>query len=270
VGWKLEPVLNEVAEGVWVRQSTWGRSNAIAIRGEDGILLVDPGIAGTDLEELADDLDRLRLRVVAGFSTHPHWDHLLWHDRFGQVPRYATARAAAATKESLERSRRLAAAQAPDAALELLGLVEALPQDAAQIPWQGPEALLVVHEAHAPGHAAVAIPDRGVLLAADMLSDIEIPLLDPRLPDQVTAYLTALDRLAGALTSEISTLVPGHGAVARGGEIGARVRMDRAYMEALHRGEEPADARLDPDATYDPAWLREMHEQNLRLAGVTP
>jgi hypothetical protein len=28
--------------------------------------------------------------VVAGFSAHPHWDHLLWHPRFGDVPRYAT------------------------------------------------------------------------------------------------------------------------------------------------------------------------------------
>jgi hypothetical protein len=28
--------------------------------------------------------------VVAGFSTHPHWDHLLWHPRLGDVPRYAT------------------------------------------------------------------------------------------------------------------------------------------------------------------------------------
>ncbi len=262
-------MLSEIADGVWVRQSTFGRSNAIAIRGEDGILLVDPGIDGRDLQELGDDLDRLGPRVVAGFSTHPHWDHLLWHSRFGQVPRYATARGAAAAKESLERSRRLAAEKAPGAPLELLGLVDALPEGAVEVPWPGPPTLLVEHEAHAPGHAAVVIPDRGVFLAADMLSDIEIPLLDPGLPEQVSAYLAALDRLAGALTSDISTLVPGHGALARGEEIAARVRMDRSYVEALRRGGDPADARLDPDATYDPDWLRDMHRQNLRLAGIS-
>jgi len=158
-------------------------------------------------------------------------------------------------------------ATAPGAPRELLGLVEALPEGAIEIPWQGPAALVVEHQAHAPGHAAVVMPDRGVFLAADMLSDIEIPLLDPRLPDQVSAYLAALDRLEGALTPEISTLVPGHGAVAHGEEIAARVRMDRAYVEALRRGEDPGDdARLDPNATYDPEWLRESHEQNLRLA----
>jgi len=66
-------MLNQVADGVWVRQSAWVWSNAIAVRGEGGLILVDPGIDGSDLNQLADDLDRLGLPVVAGFSTHPHW-----------------------------------------------------------------------------------------------------------------------------------------------------------------------------------------------------
>src|SRR6185436_15137589 len=84
-------MLNEVADGVWVRQSEWVWSNAVVVRGDEGLILVDPGIDGSDLTELADDLDGLGRPVVAGFSTHPHWDHLLWHPRFGDVPRYATA-----------------------------------------------------------------------------------------------------------------------------------------------------------------------------------
>jgi glyoxylase-like metal-dependent hydrolase (beta-lactamase superfamily II) len=83
-------MLNQVADGVWVRQSEWVWSNAIVVRGEGGLILVDPGIDGSDLNQLADDVDRLGIPVVAGFSTHPHWDHLLWHSRFGDVPRYAT------------------------------------------------------------------------------------------------------------------------------------------------------------------------------------
>lgn len=258
-------MLHEVADGVWVRQSAFCQSNAIAVRGEDGVLLVDPGVDGRDLNELADDLDRLRLPVVAGFSTHPHWDHLLWHGRFGEVPRYATARGAAAARESLERSRRLAGEQAPGAPLDLLGLVVGLPEDAVEVPWRGLAVRLVEHDAHAPGHAAVVIPDRAVVLAGDMLSDVEIPLLDADLPNQVAAYLTALDRLDAAVTG-ISTLVPGHGAVARGEEITGRVRVDRAYVEALRRGEDPADARLGPEATYGRDWLPGAHQQNLRLA----
>ena len=36
-----------VADGVWVRQSEWVWSNAVAVRGEDGLILVDPGIDGS-------------------------------------------------------------------------------------------------------------------------------------------------------------------------------------------------------------------------------
>jgi glyoxylase-like metal-dependent hydrolase (beta-lactamase superfamily II) len=64
-------VLHQVADGVWVRQSAWVWSNAIAVRGEGGLILVDPGIDGSDLNELVDDLGRLGIPVVAGFSTHP-------------------------------------------------------------------------------------------------------------------------------------------------------------------------------------------------------
>src|SRR4051812_25295077 len=56
-----------------------GWTNSIVVRGEDGLILIDPGIHGSELEQLADAVDRLGIPVVAGFSTHPHWDHLLWH-----------------------------------------------------------------------------------------------------------------------------------------------------------------------------------------------
>src|SRR5205823_8962859 len=93
-------MLKQVADGVWVRQSAWVWSNAIVVRGEGGLILVDPGIDGCELNQLADDLDRLGIPVVAGFSTHPDWDHLLWHARFGDVPRYATATGAHAAGEA--------------------------------------------------------------------------------------------------------------------------------------------------------------------------
>ena len=66
---------------------------------------------------------------------------------------------------------------------------------------------IVEHQAHAIGHAAVLLADRGVLLAGDMLSDVLIPLLDPRRPGQVGAYETALDRL-GEAARHVDVLVP--------------------------------------------------------------
>ncbi len=122
-------MLNQVADGVWVRQSEWVWSNAIVVRGEGGLILVDPGIDGSDLNRLADDVDRLGIPVVAGFSTHPHWDHLLWHPRFGDVPRYATPAGAHAASEARERAQRMAAESASGIPLELIGLLTPLPAD---------------------------------------------------------------------------------------------------------------------------------------------
>src|SRR5215510_13958454 len=247
-------MLNQVADGVWVRQSEWVWSNAIVVRGEGGLILVDPGIDGSDLNQLADDVDRLGIPVVAGFSTHPHWDHLLWHSRFGDVPRYATPGGAQAASEARERAQSMAAESASGIPLELVGLLTPLPADGGPVPGE-----IIEHQAHAIGHAAVLLADRGVLLAGDMLSDVLIPLFDPRRPDQVAAYETALDRL-GEAARHVDVLVPGHGAVARRPEVAARLAADHAYIDALRRGEEPVDARLDQD------WLSGIHQSNLEQA----
>jgi glyoxylase-like metal-dependent hydrolase (beta-lactamase superfamily II) len=251
-------VLNEVADGVWVRQSEWVWSNAIAVRAEGGLILVDPGIAGSDLQQLADDTDRLGLPVLAGFSTHPHWDHLLWHPRFGDVPRYATPAGAHAASQARERGQAMAAESASGIPLELLGLVTPLPTGGGPVPGE-----IIEHQGHAIGHAAVLLADRGVLLAGDMLSDVLIPLLDPRRPGQLGAYETALDRL-GEAARHADVLVPGHGAVAEGPEVAARFAADRAYIDGLRRGAESADARLGPDSDWLP-----IHRSNLAQAQGT-
>ncbi|WP_030179934.1 MBL fold metallo-hydrolase, partial [Streptomyces sp. NRRL S-813] len=101
--------LSQVADGVWVRQSEWVWANSVVVRGEDGLVLVDPGIHGSELNQLADDVARLGVPVVAGFCTHPHWDHLLWHSRFGDVPRYASPAAAHVAGQARERAQAMAA-----------------------------------------------------------------------------------------------------------------------------------------------------------------
>src|SRR3982751_6086129 len=88
-------MLKPVAEGVLIHESEFCQSNAVVVHGGGGVLLIDPGVRGDELTCLADDLSESGRTVVAGFSTHPHWDHLLWHTRLGAAPRYGTARCAA-------------------------------------------------------------------------------------------------------------------------------------------------------------------------------
>lgn len=244
--------LTEVADGVWVRQSEWVWTNSIVVRGEAGLILVDPGILGSEMAELADEVDSLGVPVLAGFSTHPHWDHLLWHERFRDVPRYATAAGVEVAKETREQQQEGAAEEGgPDIPLELIALVTPLPADGGPVPGE-----IIEHQAHSPGHAAILLEDRGVLLAGDMLSDVLIPLFDPRQDDQLGAYESALDQLE-AVIGKVDVMVPGHGSVARGPEISARLEADRAYVRALRDGEEPADARLEVD------WMSGPHQGNL-------
>jgi glyoxylase-like metal-dependent hydrolase (beta-lactamase superfamily II) len=246
-------MLREVGDGVWVRQSEWVWTNSIVVRGDEGLIVVDPGIHGAELEALADEVERLGIPVIAGFHTHPHFDHLLWHPRFGDVPRYATADCARLATEARERARQMAAEEAKDVPLDLVAVVTPLPADGGPLPGE-----LIEHRAHAVGHAALLLADRRVLLAGDMLSDVLVPLFDFRQEDQVGAYEAALDRLEEA-AGQVDVAVPGHGSVAEGAAIAARIAADRAYVEALRRGEEPDDARLEQD------WLREgPHQGNLK------
>lgn len=251
--------LNEVADGVWVRQSAWIWTNSIVVRGDDGLVVIDPGITGAELDRLADDVAALGIPVVAGFSTHPHWDHLLWHPRLGDVPRYATAENAALAAVARDRAAAMAAESAEGIPLELVARVTALPEDAAT-PVPGGE--LIQHNAHAVGHAAILLADRGVLLAGDMLSDVLIPLFDPRQEDQLAAYETALAQLED-IVDTVGVTVPGHGSVADGhAEVAARLAADKAYINALRAGTEPDDARLGPHAE----WLEGPHRSNIDRA----
>jgi glyoxylase-like metal-dependent hydrolase (beta-lactamase superfamily II) len=264
-------MLKQAAEGVLVHESGFCQSNAVVVQGRDGVLLVDPGVQGDELACLANDVHELGQPVVAGFSTHPHWDHLLWHARFGAAPRYSTARCAATAGARLSDAgakARLAELIPPDIfgqiPLDLLGLITGLPADAARIPWDGPEVRIIEHQAHAPGHAALLVEERGVLVAGDMLSDVLIPLLDLNgTADPVEDYLAALRLLEGA-AGDVDVLIPGHGSVGGADQVRARIKQDRAYMQVLREGGVPDDPRVGPSAMPGWDWVGGVHERQLQ------
>jgi len=261
-------VLRQVAEGVLIHQSDFCQSNAVVVQGRGGVLLIDPGVHGYEMAALADDLRELGQPVVTGFSTHPHWDHLLWHARLGAAPRYGTARCAATVRNLLSDARwkaRIAGWIPPDIAeqvpLDLLGLITGLPAETEQIPWDGPQVRIIEHQAHAPGHAALLIEERGVLVAGDMLSDVLIPLLDLNdTADPIEDYLAALRLLEGA-SGDVDVVVAGHGSIGGADQVHARIDQDRAYVHALCDAGVPGDRRAGPSATFGKDWLPGVHER---------
>ncbi len=229
-------------------------TTTVVVGSEGGCLLIDPGVSVAELAALAGELAERSLVPVAGWSTHPHWDHVLWSRELGDAPRYAAPAAVAIAEteragliDGVERS-------APGHDLDLFGRLVTL--DAQAIPWDGPVAQLIIHDAHAPGHGAVFLPDTGVLVAGDMCSDIEIPLLDTVAEDAFGDYRTGLARLAAV--AGVRQVVPGHGHVGDAAEFRRRVAADSGYLDALAVAQ-PFD---DPRITSD--WLRTAHEDHLR------
>ena len=251
----------QVSAHCWVSQSEFCRSNAVAVTGDEGVLLVDPGVTVTELGVLSQGLTARGLTPTLGFCTHPHWDHMLWSRELGDVPRWATPRAAEHAEAHLEEVRAEAARLAPGIEPRLIGRLTALPVAGTTLGWAGPRVEVVEHDGHAPGHAALFLPDDGVLIAGDMLSDVEVPLLDldSGAPDPLRDYESGLARLEAVHQRGCRVLVPGHGGVATGADVAARFLQDRAYLDALRRPEPVHDPRLDPDATYGPDWLIPEH-----------
>ena len=131
--------------------------------------------------------------------------------------------------------------------------------DASVIPWAGPEARLIVHDGHATGHGAVFLPDSGVLVAGDMCSDVEIPLLDTVAADPLGDYRTGMERLASV--PGVRLVVPGHGHVGDAGELRRGLALDAAYLDAVSEGRPRGDPRL---TAHSPQWMRDMHEEQVR------
>ena len=97
-------MLRQVAEGVLIHQCELLQNNSIVVQGRAGVLLIDPGIQGDEIACLANDLRELGQPVVAGFSTHPDWDHALWHAELGEAPRYDAGAAGGRTASARGRA----------------------------------------------------------------------------------------------------------------------------------------------------------------------
>jgi hydroxyacylglutathione hydrolase len=253
--------LTEIAPGVYVSSAElYTTTSTVIADGHGGCLVVDPAVTVTEVGELAAALEARGLRPVAGWSTHPHWDHVLWSARLGDVPRFGTQDAVAVAERERAGLIEGVTTSAPGHDLERFGRLTAM---AGEMPgWRGQAVQVLAHQAHAPGHGALLLPEVGVLIAGDMLSDIEIPLLDVDDQDPAGHYRAGLELLAGA--PGVRVIVPGHGHVGDRAELGRRARADLRYLDALERGA----AEAGRDERIGESWLRAEHDRQFaRLRG---
>jgi hydroxyacylglutathione hydrolase len=247
--------LAEVAPGILVATGQPYTTTSTVVTGHDGrCLVIDPAITVTDVRALAGELAARGMQAEAGWATHAHWDHVLWCAELGDAPRYALPAAAAVAAHDRAVLIEEADREVPGHDPEYLGRLLALEADV--IPWHGPAARVIAHDGHAAGHGAVFLAVTGTLVAGDMCSDIEIPLLGTG-PDAVGRYRDGLDRLASL---DVRVVVPGHGHAGDGGEFRRRLAADLRYLDDLEAGRPSRDSRIS-------GWLRTEHE---RQAGLPP
>ena len=248
-GW--EWVVDNGAVRIGVTTSRRELTTSTVIVAKRAALLVDPAWDPDELAWIAQDLAAAGISITAGFATHAHHDHLLWHPGLGGASRWASAavvRDAAANSAALVD--RLGTGWPSDLA-DLVGRLTAV--EGKQLPWSGTEVEMITHDAHSPGHTALWIPAARTLVAGDMLSDGELPLLEESNPCDYDDGLGTL----GPFVDRALVVVPGHGRPAIGAAAAAaRWRADRRYLSALIAGSESDDPRLALPG------MREAHEHN--------
>lgn len=273
----------DLSEGVWVRRSRAYEMNTTVLTEAGWALLIDPGVLPSELEDLAAFVKERapRFEQVAIVFTHPHWDHVIgrpWfpaattvaHAGFFDVLQLEEANIEKSAKEWIEGAGEgwPHPFRAFEPTLNTRGVV------GLQL---GPFSF-VTHElpGHDPNQIALHFPERGLFVAADTLSDIEIPWLDA----PAWVYRKGLEALTQVFEHEdIRVLVPGHGPLAMGRAAAyRRLLRDLAYLRRLEEGVASAHSHglslaqtqvqletmdyLGKDAPYS---MNDVHRENIRF-----
>ena len=229
----------DLGDGVRVRQSAAFRMNSALLLDAEHAVIVDPGVLPSELDDLARAVAEAAPAAVTLVLTHAHWDHVLGRPWWPDAATLAHDRVAAELRRDgahIESEARSLAEQhgerwpapfrpfRPDTEVSGLRFTKLGP-------WR-----TVFRDA--PGHCdsqlSLHLPERGLFIAADMLSDIEIPTLSgPCAP-----YVATLEELRPIFEGgAVETLVPGHGAIARGRQAALdRLLADLDYLHALDSG----------------------------------
>jgi glyoxylase-like metal-dependent hydrolase (beta-lactamase superfamily II) len=275
----------DLGGGVRVRQSVAYAMNSVLLLHPEQVIVVDPGVLPSELDEMKRAVDEVGPAQVTLFLTHAHWDHVLgrpwWpkarivaHDRFATEARRGRER-------TLDEAMRIAASHGETWSAGFEPFVPHEPVSGMRFAKLGPWRV-VWRDAfgHCDSQLNLHLPEARTLIAADMLSDLEIPWLN-RPPAVYRSTLEALIPLAehGA----IETLIPGHGKIAQGGDaVRARMQRDLEYLDALEAGVREAHRqgltieqaqeklramRLD---VSDLGLMAPVHLENVKLAYQPP
>ena len=210
------------------------RMTSGVVNGADGALVIDPGILPREIGAIRWYVENSEKPAKYLLYTHHHWDHILGGQAFHSARRLAhrclpeAMRADRAGEKILRFDEEYYIDREPRFEFQP-------PHELVDDGWSGDLGGVEFRLIHLPGHAidmiGVHVPAEKTLFVADMLSDVEVPMIDGDGSD----YLASLRKVDALVASgQVETLVPGHGHVTRGAEaIRARIAEDIAYIDRL-------------------------------------
>lgn len=278
---------SEVAPGMRVHTSRCYAMNSLVAESDGHALVVDAGVLPSELDDIAAVVHGIapRFERVSLAFTHPHWDHVLGAPWFPGATTFAHAGFA----DELEREFEHVTARAAEG---LAAQGEKLPhpfrafrptlsaRGTTRVELGPFEVVTYDTPGHSGCHLALWLPAHGVLVAGDLLSDIEIPWLDG--PPWV--YRASLKSLHWLFEQEdVRVLVPGHGPVALGRTNGYRrllrdmdylvhleERVGVAWKQGMSLDETRAElARMEylgKNAANDEIAMNDVHAGNVGFA----
>jgi glyoxylase-like metal-dependent hydrolase (beta-lactamase superfamily II) len=207
-------VWTEIGDRVFVRRYAFYDQNIVAIRGDDGFLIVDTRVSHRQADEILHDLRELGSEPVrAVVNTHGHNDHAFGNHRFRPAPIWGHARCARMVRDTGAAQLAAVKAAIPAIADELDEVVLDPPDrtfdgDSAVVDFDAGGRrieLRYLGRGDTDNDIVVLVADADVLLAGDLVENGAPPYFGDGFPMDWPATVERMVELATGV------VVPGHG-----------------------------------------------------------
>ena len=220
-----DPLIYTIAPGVTVLRHGHVEGNTGVVAGSEAAVVIDTGPGrghGALIQEVLQTVEAPRLATIL---THGHWDHVLGGG-FG-LTTFAHVKTAHLMREALPDMSRISGRQTSEIEANLPWPTQTV-SERQSIDLGSRTVDLIPTPGHSPDSLCVLVEDCGILFGGDTVVTCIPPVFRNGDSRQLEDTLSTL-----AQDSNISTIVPGHGRLVTGKEVGDCLEWPQLYIRSL-------------------------------------